>query len=93
MIPHRAGSTRRLLVIAGTVVALAAVTLGRYAAQTVRPDCVVGVSRLTDGSGRTLPDSDARVWSDTELADRAYRLAVDSGRCDPPRARWRQWLG
>ncbi|MGW7045392.1 hypothetical protein ACWGDT_22350 [Streptomyces avermitilis] len=92
MISHRAGSPRQLLVIACTVGALATATLGWYAAQTVRPDCVVAVSGVTDGSGHNLPDVNGRVWSDEELADRAYRQAIDSGRCDPPRARWKQWL-
>ena len=93
MISHRAGSRRQLLVIACAVVALFAVILGWYAARTVRPDCVVGISKLTDGSGHTLPDANGRVRSDAELADRAYQQAVDSGRCDPPHARWKQWLG
>ncbi|WP_326725826.1 hypothetical protein OHT59_46885 [Streptomyces sp. NBC_00243] len=92
MISHRAGWSRQLLVIACTVVALATASLGWYAAQSVRPDCVVAISKVADGNGRNLPDVYGRVWSDKELADRAYQQAVDSGRCDPPRARWKQWL-
>ncbi|MFF9126595.1 hypothetical protein ACF09J_25470 [Streptomyces sp. NPDC014889] len=93
MISPRARGPRQLLVIACMVAALAVVFLGWYAGQTVRPDCVVGISKLTDGNGSTLPDVNGQVWSDEELADRAYKQAVDSGRCDPPRARWKQWLG
>lgn len=92
VISHRAGWSRQLLVIACTVVALATASLGWYAAQSVRPDCVVAISKVADGNGRNLPDVYGRVWSDKELADRAYQQAVDSGRCDPPRARWKQWL-
>ncbi|MFC9846352.1 hypothetical protein ACFWFF_25655 [Streptomyces sp. NPDC060223] len=92
MIPHRAGSPRRLLVIVCAAVALGTATLGWYAAQTVRPDCIVAFSRLTDGHGHDLPDANGRVLSDKERADLAYQQAVDSGRCYPPRARWRHWL-
>ncbi|MER7722114.1 hypothetical protein ABTX99_35250 [Streptomyces flaveolus] len=92
MIFSRAGKTRQSLVIACTIGVLA-VALGWYAVQTVRPHCVVGISKFSDGNGHTLPDVNGRVWSDKELADRAYKQAVDSGRCDPPRPRWRQWLG
>lgn len=92
MIPSGAGNPRRLFVIACAGVALALLILGWYATRTVAPDCVGGVARLTDGSGRTLPDAGGRVWSAEELADLAYREAVASGRCDPPRARWKHWL-
>ncbi|KUN49699.1 hypothetical protein AQJ43_35900 [Streptomyces avermitilis] len=92
VISHRAGSPGQLLVIACTVVALVTAPLSWYAAHTVRPDCVVAISKVTDGNGHHLPDVNGRVWSDNELADRAYQQAVDSGRCDPPHARWRQWL-
>jgi hypothetical protein len=92
VIPHATGTPRQLLVLACTAAALAAALLGRYAAHTVRPDCLVAVSTLTDGDGRPLPDANGRVWSSRELANRAYRQAVGSGRCDPPRARWKQWL-
>ncbi|MGY1577382.1 hypothetical protein [Streptomyces sp. MN13] len=50
------------------------------------------MSGLTDGNGHSLPDGDGRVRSDEELVARAYRQAVESGHCDPPRARWEQWL-
>ncbi|MCX5554765.1 hypothetical protein [Streptomyces sp. NBC_00038] len=93
MTSRRAGSPRQILVIACTVVALATATLGWYATRTVRPDCVVAISKVTDGNGHNLPDVNGRVRSDKELADRAYQQAVDSGRCDPPRARWKQWIG
>ncbi len=93
VISSRFGNPRRLLVIACAVAALAVAALSWYATQTVRSDCVVAISKLTDGDGNTLPDADGRVWSDKELVDRAYEQAVDSGRCDPPRARWKQWLG
>ncbi|MET9895126.1 hypothetical protein ABZZ47_33925 [Streptomyces sp. NPDC006465] len=93
MISPRVVNPRQLLFVACAVAALAVVILGWYAAQTVRPDCVVGISKLTDGNGHTLPDVDGRVWSDKELADRAYKQAVGSGRCSPPRPRWEQWLG
>jgi hypothetical protein len=93
VIPHRAGSPRQLLVIACAVAALTVVILGWYATQTVRPDCTYAISKVTDGRGHNLADGNGRVWSDKELADRGYQQAVDSGRCDPPRARWRQWLG
>ncbi|MFE9799618.1 hypothetical protein ACFYP6_12165 [Streptomyces goshikiensis] len=92
MISRRAGSPRRALVIACAVVSLATAILGWYAAQTVRPDCVFAISKLTDGKGHNLPDANGRVWSDKELADIAYQQAVDSGHCEPPRARWKQWL-
>jgi hypothetical protein len=92
VISRGAGRPRRLQVIACTVVALAVVILGWYAARTVRPDCVVGISELTDGSGRNLPDADGRVPSDRELVERAYQQAVDSGHCHPPAARWKEWL-
>lgn len=82
-----------MLIIACTVVALSTVMLGRYAAQPVRPDCTVAISGITDGNGHTLPDANGRVWSYEELTDRAYQQAVGAGRCDPPRARWKQWLG
>jgi len=58
----------------------------------VRADCLVAFSAITDGKGNTLPDANGRVWSDKELAERAYQQAVDSGLCDPPSARWKQWL-
>ncbi|MEV8320543.1 hypothetical protein AB0Q95_40985 [Streptomyces sp. NPDC059900] len=86
MIPRRVGSARRLLVVGCTVVVvLAAVPVGWYATQSVGPECVVGISKITDAEG-------GRVGSDKELIDRAYQQAIDSGHCDPPRARWKQWL-
>ncbi len=91
VISHRTGNSRQLLVAVGTAVALVAAILGRYAAQTVRPHCVVEVSGLTDGDGRNLPDVNGRVRSDEELTARAYQQSVDSGRRDPPTARWKQW--
>lgn len=93
VISRRTGGPRQLLVVACTVViALAVVTLSWYAARTVRPDCIVAISKVTDGNGHNLADVNGRVWTDKELADRAYQQAVDSGRCDPPSARWKQWL-
>ncbi|WP_064511381.1 hypothetical protein [Streptomyces graminilatus] len=92
MFSHRTGNSRQLLVIACVVVALVTTALGWYAAQTVRPDCVVSISKLTDGNGPDLSDVNGRVWSDKDLAAHAYQQSLDSGRCDPPRARWKQWL-
>ncbi|MFI8895719.1 hypothetical protein [Streptomyces paradoxus] len=71
---------------------LAVLILAWYATRTVHSDCIGGIVRLTDGSGRTLPDAGGRVRSAEELADLAYRQAVESGHCDPPRARWKHWL-
>ncbi|MGA4946968.1 hypothetical protein [Streptomyces cinereoruber] len=64
-----------------------------YATQSVHSECVFSLSKVTGVNGNTLPDEDGRMWSNEELVDRAYEQAVDSGRCDPPRPRWKQWLG
>lgn len=93
VISPRVGTPRQLAAFACTVAALTVVTLGWFGAQTVRPDCVVAISRLADSNGQARPDADGRVWTETELVDRAYQQAVDSGRCEPPRARWEQWIG
>ncbi|MFA7767956.1 hypothetical protein ACGFNX_12240 [Streptomyces sp. NPDC048723] len=90
---RRGGSPRRLLGVACAAIGLTAVALGWYATQTVRPDCTYAISKVTDGNGRSVPDANGRVWSHKELVDRGYRQAVDSGRCDPPRARWQMWIG
>ncbi|MFF4447774.1 hypothetical protein [Streptomyces sp. NPDC001502] len=87
------GSPRQLLRVACAVIGLTVAALGWYATQTVRPDCVYALSKLTDGNGHGVPDANGRVWSHKELVDRGYRQAVDSGRCDPPRTRWRMWIG
>ncbi|MFD7681039.1 hypothetical protein [Streptomyces sp. NPDC060187] len=92
MISPRVRLTRQLAAFAITVVALTVVTLGWFGAQTVRPDCVVAISRLADGTGHARPDAEGRASTEKELADRAYQQAVDSGRCEPPRARWEHWL-
>ncbi|MFD8938840.1 hypothetical protein ACFV0R_26940 [Streptomyces sp. NPDC059578] len=86
------GGPRRLFVIAGVGVGLAATVLGRHATRPVHPDCVLGHSRLTDGTGRSLPEADGRVPTHEELVDHAVRAARESGHCAPPRPRWRHWL-
>ncbi|MEU0786494.1 hypothetical protein ABZ341_33570 [Streptomyces sp. NPDC006173] len=92
MISPRVGTPRQLAAFVCTVAALAAVPLGWFGAQTVRPDCVVAISGLADSNGHARPDADGRAWTETELVDRAYQQAVEQGRCEPPRARWEQWL-
>lgn len=92
VISPRFGNPRQLLVIACAVAALTIAILSWYAVQNVRPDCVVGISKVTDVHGNTLLSQDGRVLSDKELLDLAYEQAVDSGHCDPPRVRWKQWL-
>jgi hypothetical protein len=92
LVSHGVGNPRRPLVVACAVVVLGTVVLAWYATQTVRPDCVVAISRIT-GGGRTLPDASGHVPTASELFERAYRDALASGRCEPPAARWRQWIG
>ncbi len=66
---------------------------GWYATRTVRPyDCHVTVAAFADSDGQPFPDSNGRPQTWHELDERAYQEAVDAGRCDPPTARWRQWL-
>ncbi|WP_406339192.1 hypothetical protein OG987_26205 [Streptomyces sp. NBC_01620] len=81
MIPPIPASTRRLLLIACTVTALAAGALGWFAAQAVRPSCDYVV--LWSGTGA----------EQREAIERGYWKAVASGDCAPPHARWRFWLG
>ncbi|MGW5849942.1 hypothetical protein ACWFQ8_18650 [Streptomyces sp. NPDC055254] len=84
-------SPQRLTVIAAGALAVLAV-FAWYSTQTVYPHCVVGVSKLIDENGNTAPDANGRVRSDKELADLAFEQARASGRCDPGRLRWQQWL-
>ncbi|WP_338677631.1 hypothetical protein V1460_35155 [Streptomyces sp. SCSIO 30461] len=84
-------SPRALMLPACSVAAI--IAFGWYAAQTVRPpDCAVAVSAFTDADGQPLSGNGEKVTWD-ELAERAYQDMVASGRCDPPAARWRHWLG
>ena len=73
--------TRRLVLIACTVTALATGALGLFAAQSVRPDRAY--SMFTPGPGA----------EQQEAVDRGYWQAVASGDCAPPHARRRFWLG
>lgn len=82
----------RLLVLGVCAFAVPAGGLAWYGAQTVRTDCLVAYSKVTGRGGGSLPGTDGRVVSDEELIDRAYRQALETGQCDPPRARWKQWL-
>lgn len=72
---------------------VAIIAFGWYAAQTVRPpDCDVVFSAFSDADGQPLPENGEEVTLD-ELGERAYQDMVASGRCEPPAARWRHWLG
>jgi hypothetical protein len=66
---------------------------GWYVTRVVKPDCVVAISRVTDGHGQDLSGPAGSVPTDEELIQRAYQDSVASGRCDPPLPRWRSWLG
>lgn len=56
------------------------------------PDCEVTVAAFAGADGRPLSENGEEVtWE--ELDERAYQDLVDSGRCEPPSARWRHWLG
>ncbi|MFJ8847217.1 hypothetical protein ACIRFF_30460 [Streptomyces cyaneofuscatus] len=81
MISQIPADTRRLLLVACTVTALAAGALGAFAAQSVRPDCSYMVLSLGSGAEQE------------EAAERGYWEAVASGRCAPPHARWQFWRG
>ncbi|MFF9013554.1 hypothetical protein ACF09C_11400 [Streptomyces sp. NPDC014870] len=82
---------RARILLACSVVAIFA--FGWYATQTVRPpDCDVTFSAITDADGQPLSESGEQVTWD-ELGERVYQDMVASGRCDPPAARWRHWLG
>lgn len=75
--------TRRLLLVACTVTALAAGALGAFAAQSVRPSCSYVVFSLGSGPGA----------EQEEAMERGYWQAVGSGACAPPHARWQFWRG
>ncbi|MFI8389082.1 hypothetical protein [Streptomyces sp. NPDC085540] len=90
---RRVGRPRQLRAAFGAFIGLAAVAFGWYATQSVRPDCTYAISRITDGNGHDMPDANGRAWPDEELVERGYWQAVESGRCDPPRARWQMWTG
>ncbi|KAB2589178.1 MULTISPECIES: hypothetical protein [Streptomyces] len=81
MISQIPADTRRLLLVACTVTALAAGALGAFAAQSVRPDC--SYSMLSLGTG----------GDQEEAIERAYWQAVAAGECAPPHARWQFWRG
>ncbi|WP_328946496.1 hypothetical protein OG259_38595 [Streptomyces sp. NBC_00250] len=72
---------------------LAVAAFGWYATRSVRPpDCEVTVAAFAGADGRPLSENGEEVtWE--ELDERAYQDLVDSGRCEPPSARWRHWLG
>ncbi|MCX4986290.1 hypothetical protein [Streptomyces sp. NBC_00572] len=72
---------------------LAVAAFGWYATQSVRPpDCEVTVAAFAGADGQPLSENgEAVTWE--ELDERAYQDLVDSGRCEPPSARWHHWLG
>ncbi|WP_159043731.1 hypothetical protein [Streptomyces sp. NRRL S-1521] len=82
----------RLLLLGVCAFAVLVGALVWYGAQTVSTDCLVAYSQVTGRDGARLPDANGRGSSDQELIDRAYRRALETGRCDPPRTRWEQWL-
>ncbi|MYS24847.1 hypothetical protein GA0115240_17049 [Streptomyces sp. DvalAA-14] len=88
MIQYLAG--RRRLLVASMCAIAVATTLGWYAMEPVRPPCSYAV--MTHG----YTGLSERSWSEyrelTEQADRGYRQAIAAGRCDPPHARWHEWL-
>jgi len=78
--------------VLGVCVIAAAATLAWYSTQTVRPSCdVVVFTGLY--SPLHSPDSSERARADKELAERSYQEAIAAGRCDPPHARWHEWIG
>ncbi|WP_406055131.1 hypothetical protein OG462_05930 [Streptomyces sp. NBC_01077] len=84
-------SHRARILPACCLVTLAA--FGWYATQSVRPpDCEVSFSAFTGGDGQPLSENGEAVTWD-ELEEGAYQDMVASGRCEPPVARWRSWLG
>ncbi len=85
-------ASRGVIVLARCATIAGSVALGRYAMHPVGPDCIVATSRTTDGNGQFLTDGNGKTRTDEELLERACREAVDSGRCEPPRTRWRQWF-
>lgn len=80
---------RRLALLAGAATIVATGTLGWYATQSVHPPCLVFTGQYTP---LNAPPRDETTAASKELVARAYRKAVDSGRCDPPHARWHEWL-
>jgi hypothetical protein len=81
----------RTLVLCSVVVLLAGA--GWFALQTARPECDAPIAFYADSKGDPLPDANGRRWTIEELTERAYREKVAEGACEPPSARWRQWLG
>ncbi|MGD9486023.1 hypothetical protein WDH52_22715 [Streptomyces sp. TRM70308] len=81
---------RRARIWAGCCVVAIAV-FGWYASQTVRPDCTFGYTAFSGRDGQPRAENGETVtWEDLE--ERIYQDMVASGRCEPPAARWRQWV-
>lgn len=78
------------LLIPGMCAVVAAATVGWYATESVRPRCSYAV--ITSGYTGLSERNRSEDKELKELADRAYQQAIAAGRCDPPRARWHEWL-
>ncbi|GAA4679563.1 hypothetical protein GCM10023324_36830 [Streptomyces youssoufiensis] len=86
---QRSPRAQQLIATAWLVAALGAVALERYATQTVGgSECIIAYSRMTVGTEY----SGDRWTPDKETIERAYQKAVESGRCEQARERWKQWL-